>query len=286
MTNPTLIPIGDGVWAHIAHDVGPNFTNMGVVAEDDGLTVIDTGMVRSQWEPFVDAVKALERPVRRVIMTSADIWHVGGSKAFTQAAVYATRPVSDLLDQPLAIDAYKTFMPQFADEFDELGATGTRSVTHLVDEPAVLTPRIEVIPAPGHTPGDLIVLVPDSDVCFTGSMVTTHTAPLGFQSDPRVWVETLHAIRDFASVVVPGRGSIGTKTDIDVMIDYLNACIACQGDVTALASGPWDSWSERRFDAVNVECAELRRQASTALPATMARWITPAPSESVDASER
>ena len=31
-------------------------SNAGVVVDDDGVTVIDTLMVRSQWEPFVEAV--------------------------------------------------------------------------------------------------------------------------------------------------------------------------------------------------------------------------------------
>ena len=54
-------------------------SNAGVVVDDDGLTVIDTLMVRSQWEPFAAAVDRLGRPVRRILLTHAHIDHVGGT---------------------------------------------------------------------------------------------------------------------------------------------------------------------------------------------------------------
>jgi len=109
------------------------YSNAGVVVDDDGLTVVDTLMVRSQWEPFAEAVHALDRPVRRIVLTHAHVDHVGGTKAFPHAAVYATPVTSALLDQDMPIDAYKAFMPAFADEFDELAEIGTRPASHLVD---------------------------------------------------------------------------------------------------------------------------------------------------------
>jgi len=273
-----LEELADGCYWWPGHDHGsPGVTNMGVVVDDDGITVIDTGMVRSQWEPFADAVRALDIPVRRIVLTSGDIWHVGGTRAFTHAGVYATPAVSALLDQPLAIAAYETFMPEFVEEFEELAVLGTRPATHLVDAPAVLTPRIEVIPAPGHTPGDLVVLVPDADVCFTGSLVTVNTTPLCFFGNPTEWVETLDSIAPFATRFVPGRGPFGTSSDVATLRAYVAACIAARGELAALASGPWDTWSERRFDAVNIECAALRARNDGDIPPTMRAWITPVP---------
>ncbi len=55
-------------------------------------------------------------------------------------------------------------MPAFDEEFDDLAEIGTRPVTHLVDGAAQLTPRVELLPASGHTAGDLLVLVADCDM--------------------------------------------------------------------------------------------------------------------------
>lgn len=271
-----LIPLADNVlyWPG-SEGRGPGCTNMGVVIDSDGITVIDTGMVASQWQPFAEAVRELGAPVRRVILTSGDIWHVGGTRAFPNAAIYATPSVSELLDQPLAVDAYRAFMPEFADEFDVLALTGTRTVTHLIDAPAVLTELIEVIPAPGHTIGDCIVLVPDADVCFLGSLLSVGARPLCFSGNPKEWSETLASVRDFATRFVPGRGAVGTRADLDAMRAYLDACVAARGDVAALAAGPWSAWGDARFDHVNVECAALRERGDGGLPPTMRAWITP-----------
>src|SRR2546423_2240050 len=103
-----LEKLSDGVWAWLQPGGGSGISNAGVVADDDGLTVVDCLMVRSQWEPFAKAVAALGRGnVRRLVLTHAHIDHVGGSKAFPMAAVFGTTPTSELMDQPLAIDAYK-----------------------------------------------------------------------------------------------------------------------------------------------------------------------------------
>ena len=55
-----LVP---GVYAQLADEPGHGATNAGVVVDDDGVTVVDTLMVPSQWEPFAAAVDGA-RPAR------------------------------------------------------------------------------------------------------------------------------------------------------------------------------------------------------------------------------
>src|SRR5262249_33555390 len=154
---------------------------------------VDTLMVRSQWEPFAAAVADLDRPVKRVVLTHAHVDHVGGTTKFRNAAVYASPVTSDLLDQPMAIEGYKAFMPAFADEFDDLAEVGPRPVSPLVGGAANLTPRAGVLPATGHTPGDVMVLVVDVDVLFAGDLCFFGVTPLAFQGDPDMWADVLDA---------------------------------------------------------------------------------------------
>lgn len=253
-----LESLADGVYTWLQPGGGTGVSNAGAVVDDDGITVVDTLMVRSQWEPFAAAVGALRLPVRRLVLTHAHVDHVGGSRAFPFAAVYGSEATSALLDQPMMTDAYKALMPGFADELDELAELGTRKVTHEVQSPARLTERIEAIPANGHTAGDLMVLVEDADVLFAGDLCFFGVTPLAFQGDPATWADVLEAIADLASVVVPGHGPLGGAAEVADLQAYLRACVrtAASGG-TGMPPGPWDAWSERQRDPVNLERAAM-----------------------------
>ena len=261
----TLHELADDLWVWLQPGGESGVSNAGVIGDDDGLTVVDTLMVRSQWEPFAEAVAALGRPVKRVVLTHAHVDHVGGTGQFRNAAVYATPLTSDLLDGEMPIDAYKAFMPAFEDEFDDLAELGTRPVSHLVDGAAQLTPRVELLPASGHTPGDLMVLVADVDVLFAGDLCFFGVTPLAFQGDPDTWAEMLDAIAELAEVIVPGHGPVGGEAEVRELQAYLRHCVA-----GAVPSGPWDDWPEReQRDAINIERAALLREGRDEIPPAM-----------------
>src|SRR5262245_60931011 len=266
--NPGLSELGLGVYAWLLPPVAGT-ANAGVVIDDDGVTVIDTLMVRSQWEPFAAAVEAFELPVNRTILTHAHIEQSGGTRAFQKTAVYGTRQASRALDQPLPIAAYKAFMPGYDDDFDDLAELGTRGVTHIVRASAQLTPRIELLPAEGHTEDDLLVLVADVDVCFAGGLCSYGITPLAFQGNPAVWADVLDAVVDLADVIVPAHGPVGGEREVRELQGYLRACVDARGDVHAIPPGPWDMWAERGYDVINVERADMLAHGDEDLPPSM-----------------
>ncbi len=264
----TLHPVGDGVFAWLQPGGESGVSNAGVVIDDDGLTVIDTMMVRSQWEPFGEAIAGLDLPVKRVVLTHAHVDHVGGTQLFRNAMILGSPATSALLDQPMPLTAYKNFMPAFDVELDELHELGTRPISHLVDDAAQLTARIEVLPATGHTAGDLMVLVADADVLFAGDLCFFGVTPLAFQGDPEMWADTLEVLADLAETIVPGHGPIGSPDDARALQVYLRHCV--KGSVPP---GPWDHWLERDRDAINIEKAAMLRCGDEGMPPSMLRAI-------------
>ncbi len=266
----TLHELAAGVYVWLQPGGESGVSNAGMIVDDDGVTVVDTMMVREQWEPFADAVIALGRPIRRLVLTHAHIDHVGGSRAFPNAAVYGSQQTSDLLDfTAMPIDAYKAFMPAFVEGFDELAEIGCRKVTHLVTDAAFLTERAELLPASGHTSGDVMVLVEDADVLFAGDLCFFGVTPLAFQGDPATWAATLDAIADIAGTIVPGHGPIGDGDDVRTQAEYLRHCV----DGT-IPPGPWDAWLERaERDPINIERAALLREGRDEMPPSMLKAI-------------
>ena len=142
-------------------------------------------------------------------------------------------------------------------------------MTHVESGAAQLTGRIEVLPAEGHTEGDLLVLVADVDVCFAGGLCSFGITPLAFQGNPAVWADVLDAVADLADVIVPGHGAVGGLAEVRVLQAYLRACVDAQGDVDRVPPGPWDAWTERSRDAINVERADMLVRGDDDLPPSM-----------------
>ncbi|MDQ3979606.1 MAG: MBL fold metallo-hydrolase [Actinomycetota bacterium] len=264
----TALAPGVYAWLEQPHRIGR--PNAGVVVDEDGLTVIDTLMVPSQSERFAAALSELGRPVARVLLTSGHIEFAGGTSRFPLAAIYGSALTSAQLDQPPNIDAYKAFMPDFAEEFEDLQ---TRPVSHIVDSPVMLTPAVEVIPVQGYTPGNLLVRVPAAGILFAGGMCSFGVTPLAFQGDPTRWAEALPAVAELAETIVPGHGPIAGRAQVEELRAYLLACVAANGDPNALPAGPWQSWSDRWLDEINVERAHLLANGDDRIPPSMLRAV-------------
>jgi glyoxylase-like metal-dependent hydrolase (beta-lactamase superfamily II) len=247
-----LVP---GVYAHLAAAPGHGATNAAVVVDEDGITVFDTLMVRSQWEPFVAEVEALGRPVRRVVLTSSNIEFAGGTPGFRLAGVYGRPQASAHLDQPADPDLFRRLHPQFAEELDD--ETTTRPVSHVIDAPVQLTPACAVLPFSGQQEENLVGVVAGAGVVLAGAMASFEVTPNASQGDPGRWADQLDELIDLGPIVVPGHGPIGGEEEVRALQAYLRAVVAADGDVTRLEPGPWTAWAGREWDEPNVERAAL-----------------------------
>ena len=268
---PSLTLLAPGVYAWLADVPGHGRSNAGAVIDADGLTLIDTLMVESQVEPFAHAVEAFGLPIRRVVLTSPHIPYVGGSSRFWQAAFYGSEHTSDQLDLPPNVAGYRRLMPAFAEEFAE--DLTTRPITHTVSEAAALTPAIQVAVAAGETTQNLFVVVPGAGVCFAGALCSFGVVPLGFEADFEAWITSLDAIASVATLIVPGQGPLGSETELRALQDYLGACLEADGDLAALADGPWRDWAHPEFHEVNVERAAIVRAGGDEVPGSMLRLV-------------
>ena len=270
-----LTSLAPGVFAWLQDGPRLGVPNAGVVLDPDGATVIDTLTVASQYEPFGDAVDALGFRVRRLVLTGDHLDFVGGTVRFPMAAVYGSPSASAHLDQPPDPTILRALHPDLAAEIDD--ELRTRPVTHIVDEAIDLTPAAAVIPLEGQSAVNLTVLVPGADVLFGGALCCFGVTPLAFDGDPAAWADALDALVGLASVVVPGHGPLGGEAELRDQQAYLRACVDADGDPGRLPAGPWDRWSGREWDEVNVQRAALIGTGDRRPPPAMLRAVGLAP---------
>jgi glyoxylase-like metal-dependent hydrolase (beta-lactamase superfamily II) len=266
----SLVELGDGVYAWIADRPGHGHPNAGVVVDDDGTTVIDALTTPSQWLPFGQAISDLGLMVRRVVLTSSHIPQVGGAAQFVTAGRYGRAETSAHLEQPPNLEGYRRMFPDLAGEFDD--RIVTKPITHVVAEPAWLSMRVLALPVAGHQDENLVIQVPDANVVFAGALATFGVTPNAFDGDPEAWADQLTEVADWGATIVPGTGPIGGPDDVVALQAYLYACVEADGDPGAIPPGPWDDWTDRDLDVVNVErAAMLARGDRTPPPSMLAR---------------
>ena len=268
-----LEPIADGVWVWIGTDgrggAGPN---AGVVVEADGITVIDALPAPSAARALNNELARFGVPVRRLVYTSSHVDCVGGSSVFWMAARYGRTQTSALLEQPVPVDAYRRLVPGYAADFDD-EAFATRPVSHVVDVAAWLTDRVCVVPVAGPQDEDVVVLVPSADTLFAGALASFGATPNAYDGNPETWADTIGELADQASVVVPGRGPVGDAGHLLALQAYLYAVVDADGDASRIPAGPWDDWTDRDLDEVNVERSARLAAGDAGVPRAMLRRL-------------
>ena len=266
-----LLDVAPGVFAWIGGEGRAEAPNAGAVIDEDGITVIDALLTPADAAGFVEALAPLERPIRRLILTGSHIDRTGGSTAFPFAAVYGTPQTNAHLEQPPNVAGYRLLYPEHADAFDD--GFATRRVTHVVDAAAQLTPAVTVVPTGGQSAENLVAVVAGAGVWFGGAMVSAGVTPLAFDGDPARWADELDRLVDLGPTVVPGFGPVGGADQVAQIAAYLRACVDARGDRGNLPPGPWDEWTERDRDAVNVERAAMLAEGDTDPPPSMLRRL-------------
>ncbi len=255
-----------GLSAWLADGARPGHANAGVIIDDDAVTVVDTLTTPGRAAPLAAELEPLEIPVRRVVLTSSHTEYSGGTTAFPLAAVYGTAQISSHLDLPPNVEGVGRLYPDLEPELRELV---TRPVSHVVQEPAWLSPTAIAVPVTGQLAENLVVQVPAAGTVFAGAMCSFGVTPLAFDGDPLAWADALDRVLELGSVIVPGHGPVGGEAEVRIQQAYLRACAEANGDPAALPSGDWDDWPGQAFHAVNVERAARLAAGDDAVPTTM-----------------
>jgi glyoxylase-like metal-dependent hydrolase (beta-lactamase superfamily II) len=214
---PDFSEVADRVWVarYPWFDV-----NVTVVAGSGGLLVVDTHSSSRAAREVVDDVRRLGAgTVTGVVNTHEHFDHTFGNAVFLET--FGAIPVhAHELAATRTVGAGERIKAEYAASDDPraeevleteiVPADVTFSSAMVVD----LGDRVVelVHPGPGHTPGDLVVRVPDADAVLAGDLVEESAPPAyGVDCHPLDWPRALDLVLQLIgpdTVVVPGHGAV------------------------------------------------------------------------------
>ena len=195
-----LVP---GIYRAVAE---PESVNLGLVVGTDAALLVDTGSSPVQGRAVRESVaRVTDRPLVAVVLTHWHFDHAFGLAAFGDLTTVGHETVRDRLGSPEALaEAARLDV-----DAGELGRPSRELVVATAFD--LGGRRVEVAHlGRGHTDGDLVVVVPDAEVVFTGDLVESAGPPsFGSDSVPDEWAGTLDGLVGLMTertIAVPGHG--------------------------------------------------------------------------------
>ena len=148
--------------------------NCYLVREDDGFTLVDTGLSGSA-KGILAAAKQLGAPIRRIALTHAHMDHAGSldalHAALPEAEIILSVREARLLGRDFSLDASEPQV-KIRGGWPVCTTRPTRTVT-----PGERVGSLQVIAAPGHTPGQVAFLDTRDGSLIAGDALSTHFGP-------------------------------------------------------------------------------------------------------------
>lgn len=295
----TLHELAGGVFAAVATELGFAISNAGIVDLGDRTLVFDAFLTPVAAQDLRQAAERLTgRPVSHVIYSHYHNDHIRGAQVFLpQAEIISTARTRSLV-QTAGLDELcwdqENALTRLAAMKSELAAATTseerrqaaiwaayfqaisESLPDLQTQLPNLTFESEMVIngtarqarlvalGRGHTEDDAVLYLPGEGIAFLSDLLFTGFHPYLADGDPTAWVDCLRRIaRLDLHTFIPGHGRVGERSDLRLMIDYIETLqdmaaqvVASGGTADQAAALPipqaFASWQFPRFFAANM----------------------------------
>jgi glyoxylase-like metal-dependent hydrolase (beta-lactamase superfamily II) len=232
--------LGPGLYAYTAE----GDPNSGIIVGDDGVMVIDTQATPAMAEDVIARVKTVtDKPIKYVLLTHYHAVRVLGASAYKGAEILASDETRKLIAERGQQDKDSEIgrFPRLFQAVETIPGLTWPNLT-FPDEVSVWLGKREVRImhiGRGHTAGDVIAWVPDSNVVFSGDLVEYHSACYCGDAHFTDWPTTLDNLAGLDAVaLVPGRGAAlktpqMVKEGIALTSDFLSTLYGSAQDSVA-----------------------------------------------------
>lgn len=202
--------LGEGIWAAQPEQGA----NVGWFVLGDGVVVVDSGPDAATAKAILEKIQETAgKPVRTLVLTHDHGDHVGGAAIFAAAGAEVICHENAAGAVAHVLQSSSKARPGFFALSERLAFLGQ--------------PRRAAVYWLGtaHTKGDLIVLLPDDKILFTGDLVTSARLPDMHSSDvdPKGWEQILMRLAALdVDRIVPGHGAVGPRQGISDTLAYVH----------------------------------------------------------------
>ena len=258
-TNFEILKMDEGIYAAIHKSGGHAICNVGIVDLGDKTVIFDTFLSPFVAEELLEVVKKLKlSPVKYVINSHYHNDHIRGNQVFADdVIIISTRKTRDMIikEEPGQIQKDSVYAKKEFARLDSIKNISkpkdfrkSRNLMEwygyyeaLVQTTPILKTRLPEVTfdhemyingterfikllslGKGHSIDDLILIVPDAGIAFTGDLVFTNMHPYMTDSYPEYWMNNVTLLKHIGiSRIVPGHGPLGNRDNIEKMIQYI-----------------------------------------------------------------
>ena len=224
---PKVQKINDRVYALLGPMEFPNKGNQGYMVNvtaiigEKGVILVDTGFTDEIGKHLAKAIaKLTPKPVTHIINTHHHGDHHLGNSAFKGAEVISTQQCKELVEQT-GDEWINTVQTLTGSKFPNTKPVPANVTVAQNTRTERMIDGVKIVlwaPKGSHTPGDLIVYLPDDKVLIGGDILVNHITPNFRDGHVKTWIGTLDEIRKInAKSIVPGHGPLMTTADVAAM---------------------------------------------------------------------
>ncbi|MBE0620266.1 MAG: MBL fold metallo-hydrolase [Burkholderiales bacterium] len=243
-------------------------SNAGFVVTPEGVVVIDALGTPALGRALLAAIRTVsDAPIRRVIVTHYHADHFYGLPAFKSAGaeIWAHRAAREYLDSAEAqsrLDQRRRVLAPWVNESTKLLVPDR----WLDGDTSFVLGGLHfdlLYMGPAHAPDDMVVVLREDQVLFSGDIMFSGRIPFVGNADSRRWLAAMDdLLRLKPKAMVPGHGPVSREpaADLEFTRDYLDYLRAAMGkaaeDMTAFDEAyqqtNWDRYRNMpAFDAAN-----------------------------------
>jgi len=278
----TLRGITDGVYAAIAKDGSPAYSNAGVIDTGDHILVFDTFNSFRAADDLRRGIDIItKRLVNYVVISHSHADHWMGNQAFADHATIlaSRRTTDDMIELASDFEKRKRNPQEHKASIREIErrlakAEDPRLHAHLSWSLAIeqheyknleainihlpnqsFDSKLDIYGANalvkimtlgvGHTACDTILVLPEDRIAFIGDLGFFQTHPYLGSSNPEKWIDILDKLSvSKINLFIPGHGPVGTKADLLALKTYIMTLQALVASVVNCGGSEDDAASQ------------------------------------------